>query len=184
MVKCGCSVSNFSMLALFLLQSRCYFVSAYYSTPFNHKGMAKMGIRAGNTICHPKAANVQSVSMRKKIQGSSRILGAAMHLSGYKSSSFAMIRRVEINEMSESEFQRTYDQEDSLPVLLSGVFSLDREQWCSRLVESIGDATLEYQLRDSNGNTQLLQGPLEAFIENVYSSSHNRSWFALHSPPL
>ena len=165
-----------------LIQSLCLLIHSHYCSVLAFQQSTSYPWHIGNGIRKLSCTNGAGIESKMRgfaISRSRRSLSLKATTSNPESqtSSILPIHRVNINSMTDSEFQRKYDRDDSSPVLLNGVFNLDREGWCSQLIESIGDSKLEYQLRDSNGNTELLQGPIDAFIENVYSSSHNRSWF-------
>ena len=136
--------------------------------------LAIRGVLRGNigkSVIHPRAKFCRSA-----LRAQSNCVGNE----NKNSQLIEQVKRFDINSMSETNFQRMHDQEHSLPVLLTGVFPFDREEWCSQLMEHIGETELEDQLRDAQGSTQLLHGPLPAFIDKVYTSSHNRSWCEIH----
>lgn len=87
------------------------------------------------------------------------------------------IERHDVEGLSPSQVRDMVDF--SRPCVLTGVLSApDCEWWCDALMEDLGDAQVDFQVRDNEeGTSDVFEASLEDFVRGLQDeSSHNSSW--------
>lgn len=88
-----------------------------------------------------------------------------------------VLDRINIAGLSPSHIHEILDS--SRPVILEGVLSGRAcEAWCDAMMEDLGGASVNYQVRNnSNGRSRVFASDLAEFVEGLQEeSSHDESW--------
>lgn len=92
---------------------------------------------------------------------------------------FAMpsLKRVDVAGLSPSQVRDIVDF--SQPCILTGVLSSpDCETWCDALLDDLGEAEVDFQIRDNKkGLSQVFRSTLTDFVYGLQDeSTHDKSW--------
>lgn len=87
-----------------------------------------------------------------------------------------VLQRIDVAGLEPSQIHNILDT--SRPVILKGVISGHGcEAWCDSLMENLGDAMVDYQIRNNNGRSSIFRSSLAEFIGGLQEwSNHDESW--------
>lgn len=87
------------------------------------------------------------------------------------------LERIDVTGLLPSQVRHVVDF--SRPCILTGIISKpDCEAWCDALMEDLGDAEVDFQIRDNHdGRSELFRSSLADFIYGLQDeSTHDTSW--------
>lgn len=87
------------------------------------------------------------------------------------------LERIDVTGLLPSQVRDLVDF--SRPCILTGIISMpDCEAWCDALMEDLGDAEVDFQIRDNHdGRNEVFRSSLVDFIHGLQDeSTHDKSW--------